>query len=76
MEYIGICIVAVIPAGVILYLKSVRKQGESVGVVNANVSISSREALAEADTLSKLTIQMEMLPADSIGDASRLVEIT
>lgn len=78
MEYIGIgiCIVAVIAAGVILYLKSAKKQEESVGVVNANVSTSSRETLVESDTPSGLTIQMEMLPADSIGDESRLVEIT
>lgn len=79
MEYIviGIIIVA-IAAGIILYTKSQKKEAmssESRDVSNTAL-VKQDGALAEMHQTDELVIQMEMLPAESIGDESRLVEIT
>lgn len=75
MEYIviGIIIVA-IAAGIILYTKSQKKEAmssESRDVSNTAL-VKQDGALAEMHQTDELVIQMEMLPAESIGDESRL----
>lgn len=79
MEYviIGIIIVA-IAAGIILYTKSQKKEAMSSEPRDASNTalVKWNGALAEMHQTDELVIQMEMLPVESIGDESRLVEIT
>lgn len=79
MEYviIGIIIVA-IAAGIILYTKYQKKEAmpsETKDAYNTAL-VKQNGALAEGHQTDKFVIQMEMLPAELIGDESRLVEIT
>ena len=77
MEYIiiGICVVAAIAVGVVLYLK--RKQKKEVPEAASFVASNpSRSELLKAESAKELVIQMEMLPVEDIGDETRLVEIT
>lgn len=77
MEYIiiGICVVAAIAVGVVLYLK--RKQKKEVPEATSFVASNpSRSELLKAESAKELVIQMEMLPVEDIGDETRLVEIT
>lgn len=79
MEYviIGIIIVA-IAVGIILYTKSQKKEAMTSEPRDASntVMVKQNGALAERHQTDEFVIQMEMLPAESIGDESRLVEIT
>ncbi|CAI3256901.1 topoisomerase IV [Enterococcus cecorum] len=79
MEYIiiGIVIVAIV-AGIILYTKSQKKEAMSSDAkdVSNTALVKQNGALAEMHQIDELVIQMEILPAESIGDESRLVEIT
>lgn len=79
MEYIiiGIVIVAIV-AGIILYTKSQKKEAMSSDAkdVSNTALVKQNGALAEMRQIDELVIQMEILPAESIGDESRLVEIT
>ncbi len=79
MEYaiIGITIAAVIAAGAMLYLKS--KKNTS-GVLTADTKESMRNSDAQLvpidNGLQELVIQVDMLPAETIREEGRLVEIT
>ena len=79
MEYviIGIIIVA-IAVGIILYIKSQKKEAMTSEPRDASntVLVKQNGTLAERHQTDEFVIQMEMLPAESIGDESRLVEIT
>lgn len=79
MEYviIGIIIVA-IAAGIILYTKYQKKEAMPSETKDASNTalVKQNGALAEGHQTDKFVIQMEMLPAELIGDESRLVEIT
>lgn len=79
MEYIiiGIVIVA-ITAGIILHTKSQKKEALSSDAkdVSNTALVKQNGALTEMHQTDELVIQMEILPAESIGDESRLVEIT
>lgn len=80
MEYtiIGICIAAAIIAAVIIYV--VRKKNATVEAQNSSsdmLTVRTNDQLASGDKrLDELVIQMEMLPAESIPDEGKLVEIT
>lgn len=75
MEYIiiGLCIVVVVAIGITVFMK---KKTESSSLVNTDEKdVPSRLMLKETNT-QELVIQMEMLPAESIPNESKLVEIT
>lgn len=78
MEYVIIWIIVVaIAVGIILYTKSQKKAMTSEPRDASNTAmVKQNGALAERHQTDGLVIQMEMLPAESIGDESRLVEIT
>lgn len=77
MEYIiiGVCIVAAIAAGIVLYLKNkqTKDEPENAAVV---VSKPSGGELQTSEVADELVIQMELLPAEAIPDETKLVEIT
>ncbi|WP_455620248.1 hypothetical protein [Eisenbergiella sp.] len=77
MEYviIGVCIVAAIVAGIVLYLKNkqTKDEPENAAVV---VSKPSGGELQTSEVADELVIQMELLPAEAIPDETKLVEIT
>lgn len=77
MEYIiiGLCVVAVITVGVIIYLKSKQNKKEPVNIA-AVASKSSSSELQTTQDANKLAIQMELLPAEALPDETKLVEIT
>ena len=79
MEYVIIWVViVVIAAGIILYAKS-KKNGAMLSEtqdVSNTALVKQKGAFSETHQTDELVIQMEMLPAESIGDESRLVEIT
>lgn len=74
---IGICIAAAIIAAVILYV--VRKKNVRVEAwksLNDTLTVCKNNQLAGGEkSLNELVIQMEMLPAESIPDEGKLVEI-
>ena len=80
MEYtiIGICIAAAIIAAVIIYLA--RKKNTTVEAKESSdymLTARKNDQLVSGDKkLDELVIQMEMLPAESIPDEGKLVEIT
>lgn len=76
MEYviIGVCIVAAIAVGVVLYVKNKQSKDESENT--AVVSKSSNGELQTSEVANELVIQMELLPAEAIPDETKLVEIT
>lgn len=78
MEYVIIWIIVVaIAVGIILYTKSQKKAMTSEPRDASNTAmVKQNGALAKRHQTDGLVIQMEMLPAESIGDESRLVEIT
>lgn len=79
MEYVIIgIIIVVIAAGIILYTKSKKKEtvlSETKDASNT-VLVKQNGALSEMHQTDEVVIQMEMLPAESIGYESSLVEIT
>ena len=80
MEYvgIGIIIIAAIAVGIILYTKSMKKGAmlsETKDETNTSL-VKQKGAIEEMHQSDEMVIQMEMLPAEAIGDESRLVEIT
>lgn len=80
MEYIGIGIViaVVIAAGIIIYTKFTKCEDITSGdLVSAPSPVTSgKDKLVEIHHENELVIQMEMLPAESIEDDTKLVEIT
>ena len=80
MEYIGIGIViaVAIAAGIIIYTKFKKHEGIPSGdLVSAPSTVTSgKDELVEIHHENELVIQMEMLPAEAIGDDTKLVEIT
>lgn len=78
MEYIiiGICAVAVIAVGDVLYLKNQRKKELPKATSGLVASGSSKSELLKTKFTNELIIQMEMLLAEAIEDETRLVEIT
>lgn len=79
MEYaiIGIVIVAVLAAGMIIFLKSKKAASDIVNEAAVSVEEKAEVRPVPADSeLQELVIQMEMLPAEAITDKSKLVEIT
>ena len=80
MKYlgIGIIIIAVVAVGIILYVKSKKKNvGSPDDISNVNTpSVKKKEELDAIHQPDELTIQVEMLPAEAIKDESKLVEIT
>lgn len=77
MEYIiiGLCVVAAIAVGVIIYLKSKQNKEEPVN----NAVVASKASSAELQTTqdaNELVIQMDFLPAEALPDDTKLVEIT
>lgn len=72
---IGICVVAVIAVGVVLYLKNKQSKEESMNTAVVASKSSSGELLA-TEASKELVIQMELLPAEEIPDETKLVEIT
>lgn len=77
MEYviIGVCIVAAIAVGVVLYVKNKQSKDESENTAVV-VSKSSNGELQTSEVANELVIQMELLPAEAIPDETKLVEIT
>lgn len=77
MEYliIGICAVAVIVVGAILYLKN-KQNKKAPETTIAVVNESSGAKLQTTEATNELVIQMELLPAEAIPDETKLVEIT
>ncbi len=78
MEYvlIGICVIAIIAVGVAPYLKNKYKEKISKRQLNLVKNGPSQSELLKTNSPNELIIQMEILPADTIEDESRLVEIT
>ena len=80
MKYlgIGIIIIAVVAIGIILYVKSKKKNvGSPDDISNVNTPpVKKKEELDAIHQPDELTIQVEMLPAEAIKDESKLVEIT
>lgn len=78
MEYIiiGICAVAVIAVGDVLYLKNQRKKELPKATSGLVASGPSKSELLKTKSADELIIQMEMLPAEAIEDETKLVEIT
>jgi hypothetical protein len=77
VEYliIGICAVAVIVVGAILYLKN-KQNKKAPETTIAVVNESSGAKLQTTEATNELVIQMELLPAEAIPDETKLVEIT
>lgn len=77
MEYviIGVCIVAAIAVGVVLYVKNKQSKDESENTAVV-VSKSSNGELQTSEVANELVIHLELLPAEAIPDETKLVEIT
>ena len=79
MKYaiIGIVIVVVIAIGAMLFVKEKKNayDEEAVNIEKLKQGLDNKIVLAD-NGLQELVIQMEMLPAESVPDANRLVEIT
>ena len=74
MEYIiiGLCVVAAIAVGVIIYLKSKQNKEEPVN----NAVVASKALSAELQTTqdaNELVIQMDFLPAEALPDDTKLI---
>ena len=79
MEYmiIGVCIVAIVVIGAVVILKSKIKATNSLSPSEVSTDTSSRATPMVQDTASQeFRIQVEMLPTETIGDESKLIEIT
>lgn len=83
MEYvaIGLCLIAIIAVGVILYQRK-KKEATTESFVPSTVIIPApaREGAlilpAQEDALQEISIHIEMLPAEVIPEGSKLAEIT
>ncbi|MCM1158173.1 MAG: hypothetical protein NC300_05560 [Bacteroidales bacterium] len=77
MQYviIGICVVAAIAVGVVLYLKTKQSNDESANT-SVVASKPSSDGLQTTEAVNELVIQMELLPVEAIPDEIKLVEIT
>lgn len=83
MEYvaIGLCLIAIIAVGVILYQRK-KKEAPTESFVPSTVIIPApaREGAlilpAQEDALQEISIHIEMLPAEVIPEGSKLAEIT
>lgn len=79
MEYItiGVCIVAIVVIGAVVILKSKIKStnGSSPSAVATDTS-SRATSMLQDTAFEDFKIQVEMLPTETIGDESKLVEIT
>ena len=83
MEYvaIGVCLIAIIAVGVILYQRK-KKEATTESFVPSTVIIPApaREGAlilpAQEDALQEISIHIEMLPAEVIPEGSKLAEIT
>ena len=80
MKYLGIVviIIAIIAVGIILYVKSKKKNvvsPDAFGDVNTP-TVKKKDELEVTHQPEELTIQVKMLPAEAIKDESKLVEIT
>lgn len=79
MEYvtIGVCIIAIVVIGAVVIFKSKTKATNSLSPSEASTDTSSRATSMVQDTASQeFRIQVEMLPTETIGDESKLIEIT
>lgn len=79
MEYaiIGIIIVAAIAASIMIFLKTKKTSSGVVAVSTGSDKVKAEVQPVPADSEpQELVIQMEMLPAESITDETKLVEIT
>lgn len=79
MEYatIGVCIIVIVVIGAVVIFKSKTKAANSLSPSEGSTDTSSRATSMLQDTASQeLRIQVEMLPAETIGDESKLIEIT
>lgn len=79
MEYvtIGVCIIAIVVIGAVVIFKSKTKASNSLSPSEGSTDTSSRATSMLQDTTSQeFRIPVEMLPAETIGDESELIEIT
>lgn len=79
MEYmiIGVCIIAIVVIGAVVIFKSKTKATNSLSPSEVSTDTSSRATSMVQDTASQeFRIQVEMLPTETIGDESKLIEIT
>lgn len=79
MEYvtIGVCIIAIVVIGAVVIFKSKTKATNSLSPSEVSTDTSSRATPMVQDTASQeFRIQVEMLPTETIGDESKLIEIT
>ncbi len=79
MEYvtIGVCIIAIVVIGAVVIFKSKTKATNSLSPSEASTDTSSRATSMVQDTASQeFRIQVEMFPTETIGDESKLIEIT
>ena len=79
MEHItiGVCIIAVVVIGAVVILKSKIKATNGLSPSAVSTDTSSGETSMLQDTASQeFRIQVEMLPTETIGDESKLIEIT
>ena len=83
MEYvaIGVCLIAIIAVGVILYQRK-KKEAPTESFVPSTVTIPAPASEGELilpvqeDALHEISIHIEMLPAEVIPEGSKLAEIT
>ncbi|OUP09903.1 hypothetical protein [Anaeromassilibacillus sp. An200] len=79
MEYmiIGVCIIAIVVIDAVVIFKSKTKATNSLSPSEVSTDTSSRATSMVQDTASQeFRIQVEMLPTETIGDESKLIEIT
>lgn len=79
MEYIiiGVCIIAIVVIGAVVFLKPKTKAANSLSASTISTDTSSEASPMLQDAASQdLIIQVEILPPETIGDESGLVEIT
>ena len=79
MEYvtIGVCIIAIVVIGAVVIFKSKTKATNSLSPSEVSTDTASRATSMVQDTASQeFRIQVEMLPTETIGDESKLIEIT
>lgn len=79
MEYIiiGVCIIAIVVIGAVVFFKPKTKAANSLSASTISTDTSSETSPMLQDTASQdLIIQVEILPPETIGDESGLVEIT
>ena len=75
MGYIGLAILAIIVIGVAVYFFTKKKRQTESEDISREVE-TGKGLLAEVEDETSLTIQMEMLPAESFHQEASLVEIT